>query len=206
MLQLPWKRGTQSSVNNPDDWQILEINSLFRNPYLEVFQERVILPGEVRVRDWTVVRRKQAVVIAPLTSEGNFVLIHQARIPVRKLLWEFPAGQIDGSLEPGIGVIRETALRELTEETGYYLTAGGELTYLGHYYSSQGFCDETPHLFLARPVQATGIGRNPEDSESILECREFSLEDIRSMIANSVIQDANTLALYARLAAKRIIP
>ena len=108
-------------MNNPDDWQILEINSLFKNPYIEVFQERVILPGEIRVRDWTVVRRKQAVVIAPLTSEGNFVLIHQARIPVRKILWEFPAGQIDDSLEPGMEMIRETALRELTEETGYSL-------------------------------------------------------------------------------------
>jgi 8-oxo-dGTP pyrophosphatase MutT (NUDIX family) len=193
-------------VNNPDDWQILEINSLFRNPYLEVFQERVILPGEVRVRDWTVVRRKQAVVIAPVTAEGNYVLIHQARIPVRKMLWEFPAGQIDGSLEPGMEMIRQTALRELIEETGYSLGAAGELIYLGHYYSSQGFCDETPHLFLARPVHATGFGRKPEESESIIECREFGLEDIRSMIADSVIQDANTLALYARLSAKRIIP
>ena len=193
-------------MNNPDDWQILEINSLFKNPYLEVFQERVILPGEARVREWTVVRRKQAVVIAPLTSKGNFVLIHQARIPVRKMLWEFPAGQIDGSSEPGMEIIRDTALRELTEETGYSLVAGGDLTYLGHYYSSQGFCDETPHLFLARPVRATGFGRKPEDSESIVECREFSLEDLSQMIADSVIQDANTLALYARLLAKRLIP
>jgi ADP-ribose pyrophosphatase len=193
-------------VNNPDDWQILEINSLFRNPYLEVFQERVILPGEVRVRDWTVVRRKQAVVIAPVTAEGKFVLIHQARIPVRKMLWEFPAGQIDDSLQPGVEMIRETAIRELTEETGYSLCTGGELTYLGHYYSSQGFCDETPHLFLARPVQASGFGRRPDDSESIVECHEFSLEDLSSMIADSVIQDANTLAMFARLSAKKIIP
>jgi ADP-ribose pyrophosphatase len=193
-------------VSNPDDWQILEINSLFRNPYLEVFRERVILPGEVRIREWTVVRRKQAVVIAPVTAEGKFVLIHQARIPVRKMLWEFPAGQIDDSLQPGVELIRETALRELTEETGYSLGTGGELTYLGHYYSSQGFCDETPHLFLARPVQANGFGRRPDDSESIAECREFSLEDLSSMIADSVIQDANTLAMFARLSAKRIIP
>jgi ADP-ribose pyrophosphatase len=193
-------------VNNPYDWQILEINSLFRNPYLEVFQERVILPGEVRIREWTVVRRKQAVVIAPVTEEGKFVLIHQARIPVRKMLWEFPAGQIDDSFQPGVEMIREAALRELTEETGYSLSTGGELTYLGHYYSSQGFCDETPHLFLARPVQVSGLGRRPDDSESIVECREFSLEDLSSMIADSVIQDANTLAMFAWLSAKRIIP
>ena len=193
-------------MNNPDDWQILEINSLFKNPYLEVFHERVILPGELRVRDWTVVRRKQAVVIAPLTREGNFVLIHQARIPVRKYLWELPAGQIDGSLEPEMALIRETALREMTEETGYSLLPEGELTYLGHYYSSQGYSDETPHLFLARPVQPTGLGHQPEESESILESREFSLTELRSMIAESVIQDANTLALFARLFAKGFIP
>jgi ADP-ribose pyrophosphatase len=193
-------------VNNPDDWQILEINSLFKNPHVEVLHERVILPGEVRIRDWTVVRRKQAVVIAPITSEGNFVLVHQARIPVRKILWEFPAGQIDDSLEPEMELIRQTALREMTEESGYSLAPGGELTYLGHYYSSQGFCDETPHLFLARPVQPTGYGNRPEESESIVECRDFSLNDLRSMIADSVIQDANTLALFARLSAKRFIP
>jgi ADP-ribose diphosphatase len=193
-------------VNNPDDWQILENKSLFKNPYIEVFQERVILPGEVRVRDWTVVRRKQAVVIAPLTREGNFVLIHQARIPVRKILWEFPAGQIDDSLNPQMEMIRETALRELTEETGYSLADGGALTYLGHYYSSQGYSDETPHLFLARPVEPTGVGQKPDESESIVECREFSLPELSSMIAESVIQDANTLATFARLTAKRFIP
>jgi ADP-ribose pyrophosphatase len=193
-------------VNNPDDWQILEINSLFKNPHVEVLHERVILPGEVRIRDWTVVRRKQAVVIAPVTSEGNFVLVHQARIPVRKILWEFPAGQIDDSLTPEMELIRQTALREMTEEAGYSLAPDGELTYLGHYYSSQGFCDETPHLFLARPVQPTGYGNRPDESESIVECREFSLNDLRSMIADSVIQDANTLALFARLSAKRFIP
>ncbi|MBV9107121.1 MAG: NUDIX hydrolase [Verrucomicrobia bacterium] len=193
-------------MNDPEDWRILEINSLFRNPHIAVFQERVILPGESRVRDWTVVRRKQAVVIAPLTSDGKFVLIHQARIPVRKFLWEFPAGQIDDSLQPASEMIRETALRELTEETGYSLIAGGNLTYLGHYYSSQGYSDETPHLFLARPVQPTGFGQKPHESESIVECREFSLEELSSMIAENVIQDANTLALFARLSARKFIP
>jgi 8-oxo-dGTP pyrophosphatase MutT (NUDIX family) len=193
-------------VNTPDGWEIRAISTLFKDAHLEVFREEVVPPGENRVRNWTVVRRKQAVVIAPVTKDGNFLLIHQARIPVRKFLWEFPAGQIDDSFEPEMELIRETALRELTEETGYSLAPGGDLIYLGHYYTSQGYSDETPHLFLARPVYPTGLGHQPDDSETIVECREFTYAELCSMIADSVIQDANTLATFARLSARRLLP
>ena len=30
-----------------------------------------------------------------MTAEGNFVLIRQERIPIRKAIWEMPAGQVD---------------------------------------------------------------------------------------------------------------
>jgi ADP-ribose pyrophosphatase len=193
-------------VNNPDAWQILKSVTLFKNPYIEVLQEQVIPPGESKPREWTVTRRKKAVVVAPVTAEGKYVLVHQARIPVRKVLWEFPAGQVDGSLDPDLALLELTAVRELEEETGYELTADGELTFLGHYYSSQGFTDETPHLFLAKPVRPTGRGARPDHSESIVECREFTFEELRAMIASYVIQDANTLALFARLAAQQLLP
>jgi ADP-ribose pyrophosphatase len=204
MLQPQSKHGTQSFVKTPDDWDIREIKTLFKDAHLEVFREEVVPPGEHRVRRWTVVRRKQAVVIAPITETGKFLLIHQARIPVRKFLWEFPAGQIDDD-DPEMETIRQTALRELTEETGYSLAAEGEMVYLGHYYSSQGYSDETPHLFLARPVYPTGLGHQPDDSETIVECREFTFTELSSMIADSVIQDANTLATFARLLARRLV-
>ena len=191
-------------MKTPDDWDIREIKTLFKDAHLEVFREEVVPPGEHRVRRWTVVRRKQAVVIAPITETGKFLLIHQARIPVRKFLWEFPAGQIDDD-DPEMETIRQTALRELTEETGYSLAAEGEMVYLGHYYSSQGYSDETPHLFLARPVYPTGLGHQPDDSETIVECREFTFTELSSMIADSVIQDANTLATFARLLARRLV-
>jgi ADP-ribose pyrophosphatase len=190
-------------VSNEEGWRLFEAHTLFRNPQLEVRQEKVAIGGTRAIRDWTVVRRKKAVVICPITEEGRFVLIHQARIPVQKWLWEFPAGQVDDSMDPDLETLKAAALRELTEESGYELT--GELIDLGQYYASQGFTDEQPHLFVARPVRANGKGAQLDSSEMIVESREFTLEQLRSMVAQNIIQDANTLALFARLYARGMI-
>ena len=205
MLQPSWKHGTQGFVNEEEAWVVSRSEVLFHNLHVEVRDETVVIPGENQPRRWTVVGRKKAIVVAPVTLEGRFVLIHQARIPVRRWLWEFPAGQVDETKNPDPEQLRQTVLRELAEEAGYELTADGSLTYLGHYFPSQGFTDEENHLFVARPVHANHIGFQPEQAEAISEHREFSLDELRSMIANSEIQDANTLALFARMAARGIV-
>lgn len=124
---------------------------------------------------------------------------------MQKWLWEFPAGQVDDSMDPDLELVKATALRELTEESGYELGVGGELIALGHYFASPGFTDEQQYLFLARPVRTNRNGARVETSEAIAESREFTLEQLRSMIAENIIQDANTLALFARLCAHGLI-
>jgi ADP-ribose pyrophosphatase len=205
MLQRNWKRGTQNSVNEQSEWVLGDSQVVFRNPHIEVRQETVTVPGTQRPRPWTVVRRKKAVVVAPVTAEGRFVLIHQARIPIRKWLWEFPAGQVDETRNPSLELLQQTAIRELAEEAGYELGPGGALIYLGHYFPSQGFTDEENHLFLAKPVRKNTTGSKPDHAESISEDREFGLDELRTMIAESTIQDANTLVTFASLAAKGLI-
>jgi 8-oxo-dGTP pyrophosphatase MutT (NUDIX family) len=205
MLRPSLKHGTQSFVNDETDWVVSDSKVLFRNPHIEVRDETVVIPGENQPRRWTVVGRKKAVVVAPVTVESRFVLIRQARIPVRRWLWEFPAGQVDETLAPSAEQLRQTVLRELAEEAGYELAAEGALTYLGHYFPSQGFTDEENHLFMAKPVRKNEVGFRPEHAEAISEHREFDLDELRSMIAASTIQDANTLALFARMAAKGMV-
>ena len=78
MLQLSLIRGTQGFVNEEAAWVVSRSEVLFRNPHVEVRDETVVIPGENHPRHWTVVGRKKAVVIAPVTLEGRFVLIRQA--------------------------------------------------------------------------------------------------------------------------------
>ena len=151
---------------------------------------------------WSVVHRKPAVVIAPLTREGKFVLIREERIPIRAAIWSIPAGQIDESLEPDEAAVREVARRELREETGYELAPGAELVPLGHYFTSPGFTDEHCYFFLARPVRKTAAGAQHDATEAIIDCREFSADVLREMIAEGEVRDANTLSIWARLVAR----
>jgi len=187
------------------NWKTISSEQHFRNPNLEVVTDRVQSPARPEPREWTIVRRKAAVVVAPMTRDGKIILIRQERIPIRQAIWEMPSGQIDDQ-NADQREIKNVALRELREETGYELATDGELVPLGHYFSSPGFTDERGYLFLARSIQPCPGGPDREEAESILDCRQFSVAEIRRMIANNEICDANTLGICATLAARGLLP
>lgn len=192
-------------VRDKEGWETVSSEIHFTNANLEVVTDRVKTPARQHARPWTVVHRKPAVIIAPITSEGEIVLIREERIPIRAAIWQVPGGQIDNSQEPKPEEIEATVLRELREETGYELASDGELIPLGYYFSSPGFTDGHGYFFLARPVQPSGEARARDESESILDCRSFSIAEFLRMVAHDEIRDANTLSICARLLARGFI-
>jgi ADP-ribose pyrophosphatase len=192
-------------VSESAGWEIVSRETHFRNDHLEVSTEEIRTPARAQPRKWTVVHRKRAVVIAPMTPDGKIILIRQERIPIRAAIWEMPAGQIDDANEQNARAIKAVALRELREETGFELAEDGELISLGDYFTSPGFTDEQGYFFLARPVRPNADGHARDDSESILDCRAFSAHELGRMIDSNEIRDANTLGICARLMARGIL-
>ena len=191
-------------------WETVSSERHFANAHLEVVTDHVQTPSRSQPRTWTIVHRKAAVIIAPMTRDGKIVLIRQERIPIRQSIWEMPSGQIDSvaggaDLRYPSETMEQVALRELSEEAGYELAKDGELIGLGHYFSSPGFTDERGYFFLARPVQRCKEPRARDEGESILDCREFTVEQIRRMIAENEIRDANTLGICATLSARGLL-
>ena len=62
-----------------------------------------------------VIKHRSSVVIVPIDSDDNVVMVRQYRHPIGKDLLEAPAGNIEDLELP-----LESAQRELQEETGYY--------------------------------------------------------------------------------------
>jgi 8-oxo-dGTP pyrophosphatase MutT (NUDIX family) len=193
-------------VEDKDGWKKVSALETYADPYIQIERAQYLTPGRrVEPVTWTVAHRKSAVAVAPVLEDGRFVLISQERLPVQRVLWEFPAGQID---EPEGHEHRETivdtALRELREESGCELAARGALEPLGYFLPSQGFTTEHVYLFRASPVCVVSRPE-PDGSEHISDVRFVSAEELRRMIAENEITNALTLALYARMSARGMV-
>ena len=182
-----------------DGWELVREDVLLETPHLRVTQEIIRTPSCPEGREWTKVTRKVGVAVAPRLPDGSFVLIREERVPARREFWQFPAGQVDG--ETTASSIEQAAHRELSEEAGCKVT--GKMEYLGKFFTSPGFTDEHTHQFLATEVHWVPEASRHDGEEQILEIKAFGAEELREMIAHGVIEDANTLGLYARLAAGR---
>jgi ADP-ribose pyrophosphatase len=189
---------------SPPGWETLQSDLQYSDPHVQLYLAKVRTPSRPSGVSWTIVHRKAAAIIAPMTPDGLFLLVRQERVPIRAAIWEFPAGQIDTPTEHD-DVIRAVARRELREETGYELPPSGELIALGTYFSSPGFTDEHGYIFLARGVVPGPAGPSHDKNEVIHECRPFPSAEIRRMIAENEIRDANTLSTFARLTAFGLI-
>jgi len=143
--------------------------------------DEVELPnGHITQRD--IVRHPGAVAIVPILGDGRVALIRQFRYATGKTLLEIPAGTLEQGKPP-----LECAARKLRKETGYEAKA---LEPLLSCFMAPGYSDEVIHFFVARGLRV--VGDDPEiDEEITLDLH--SLEEVRRMIEENVIEDAKTI-------------
>lgn len=108
----------------------------------DVVADRVDLGGQAPVvREYTT--HPGAVAVIALDDEDRVLLLSQYRHPVRRELWEPPAGLLDVPGEPEVLAAR----RELAEEADLAAARWWRLT---SFFTSAGASDEHITVFLAR--------------------------------------------------------
>jgi ADP-ribose pyrophosphatase len=160
----------------------LKSRSIFQGRAFNVRVDTVInASGEETTRE--IVEHAECVVVVPVDSNGDILLVRQYRKAVEKDLLEIPAGGIDPGEDP------ETAVkRELQEEIGYL---PGRVERLGGYYSSPGFCTEYLYLFLAEDLKASQL--YAEDTPGIQTVRVKPGQILR-LIRSGEICDSKSVA------------
>lgn len=102
-------------------------------------------PRDGRAHDFYVIEATDWINVIPLTKDGEVVLIEQFRHGTASVSLEIPGGMVDPGEEP-----RQTAARELFEETGY---EASEVVFLGKTRPNPAIQDNWIHTFLARGVE-----------------------------------------------------
>lgn len=129
-----------------------------------------------------VIRHPGAAAIVPFSDPDTVVMIRQYRHAVGKVIWEVPAGTLDGDEDP-----LACARRELVEETGF---AAARWSLLGAITPVPAYSDERICLFAAGGLTPA---RQHLDSDELLHVHHVPIKQALAMIDDGTIQDAKTI-------------
>jgi ADP-ribose pyrophosphatase len=133
-------------------------------------------------RYWYMVSKPDVVSVIPIFDDGRILLEREFRVPIRKYIYNLPAGHIDPGESP-----KDAAKRELSEETGY---VAASLTHMGTIYESPGILVGKAHIYVARGLKK---GRRHLDPDERISVKRFTLQQLKRMIRTYKITDAKTI-------------
>ncbi|MFA6830237.1 MAG: NUDIX hydrolase [Bacilli bacterium] len=159
----------------------LSSKEIYKGRILDVYVDDVELPNGHRSKREYIKHCKASAILA-FDIDGKIILENQFRYPYDELITEVPAGKCDENEDP-----KETALRELEEETGYHAT---NIEPLGQMYPSVAYTDEIIYLFMA-----TGLVKTNQhlDEDEALDFFKVSLSKMIEMVRDGSIKDAKTI-------------
>ncbi len=162
--------------------QKVDSERVFEGRVVRVRKDNVVLANG-RPASREVVEHNPSVVIVPIDSEGNAVMVRQYRYPAELSLLEAPAGVIEEDEDPD-----ECAMRELREEIGF---ACRDLRALGGFWMSPGYCTEFMYAYVAKDLVPSSL--DADDDEEI-QVERVSISRVSKLIRLGEIQDAKTIA------------
>jgi ADP-ribose pyrophosphatase len=168
-------------------YAVLNSTERFSGRVFSVVTDTVSMPGGGNAeRDY--LRHPGAVGVVALDDQHRVVLVLQYRHPVRRTLWELPAGLID---VPGEDPL-PAAQRELAEEADL---AAGRWDLLVDLFTSPGCSDESIRIYLARDLApAVDNDHVRIDEEAELEVARVDLDEAVAMCFRGEITNGPAVA------------
>lgn len=167
--------------DNPleDAWKVLDTSYPFRDEWLVVRSDRVLLPDGVTLPAYHTIECSDWVSCIAITANFEVVLIEQYRHSIRRLITEFPAGSVDARDESPLAAMR----RELLEETGY---ASDDWHLIGSSPANPARQTNTAYAFLA--LGAKQVSQPKLEQGELIRTKLMSWEHFRKGISSGFLQ------------------
>lgn len=171
--------------NAPSGWKVKSSKKVYDNYYLKVYEEMLDLEGKKKL--YIRARRPDYCTIVPFTSDDQILMIKSYRHLVDSWQVEVPSGFIDKGETP-----RQTAVRELQEETGH---VAKNMVYIGSYTLDYSIFAQKGSVFVAYGIEK--LGRQKLGRMEKIELKFVSIERVKVMLLKGkILNAASMVALY----------
>ena len=161
-------------------WNTIHSEKKADFPLFKVFEDIVELPNGLKL-DYYRVEKIPVVVVLPILSD-KIVMVKQYRYPIKSDSLELPAGHVWPEED-----IKECALRELKEETGF---SAGKIEKIVSYHPSTEYSDQVYHVFIAKELKE---GKINQEKYEIIEVELLNVKSVIDKIIKGDITDGRTI-------------
>jgi len=179
-----------------DNWDVVKTDCLLDTPWVRVVRDRLRRRESDQERDYFYLTSPgEAVATVALTENGRVLLTRQYRHPVRRIIYDLPAGRPEAGETP-----QQAAARELEEEAGYRAARWDKLAYFNQF---PGAMQVGTHLFLARELRP---GVQKLDKNEDLEVVEMPFAEALELVTLSQVIDGSMMLGLLLVAQKGLAP
>lgn len=166
-----------------EKYQRLDRKLVYQGTIINMYEDTIQVPNG-HIVHWDFIGHHGAAGVLPILENGKILLVKQWRNALDRFTYEIPAGGLEYDGE----AMRECAIRELEEETGYQ---AGTVEFLVSVRTTVAFCNEQIDIFLARNLVKT---QQHLDEDEDIEIHAFGLEELLEKIQTGEIQDSKTIS------------
>lgn len=151
-----------------EKWKLVNSKLAYDSPFVSVYDETLQRADGKVIENYYSIKRRDAVYVVGLTSEGQIPLVFQYKNGVKDVIWELPAGFVEENEEP-----KEAAQRELKEETGFVST---DYISLGTFLPNPSLSANKNFIFLAK--SSIKAAEQSLDQNEEIEVKLFDFEKL----------------------------
>jgi 8-oxo-dGTP pyrophosphatase MutT (NUDIX family) len=162
------------------DWTLLEKTLALQTRIFKVLLARYRMPRTGRESTFSIVESPDWVNVVATDKQHNLILIRQFRVGTGAFTIEVPGGMVDPGEHP-----RDTAVRELYEESGY---RAERIIDLGFIEPNPAIFNNRAHMFLAEGCEH--VGAQVLDEGEDIEVVPTKIADVLAMLHSGQITHA----------------